>query len=328
MTAARLLALVFAAVAALQTGCSRPAPAAPGAPAAPFKLSVQLDWVAEPEHGAFYTAEALGYFRDAGLDVTLVQGGPNTYSLSKVAANLAQLGQTDSTNALLAIHNGAPLLNVAAIFQHDPSVLMMQEACPVQTWADLQGRTVMARPEWAFLPFVQKKYHLTLRIVPQNFNFGRLAVDPTFIQQGFYTADPYYVVKQGVKLKYLHASDAGFDAYTTLVTNRAFARDHAPELRAFLAALRHGYQTYLEGDPAPAHAIMLRINPKVTPDYLNWSRSQILAAHLAKDRDGDYLAITPARFAREIAQLTDLGILPAGSLRVGDVMDDAFLPRP
>ncbi len=64
MTAARLLTLVLAVLAALQTGCSRPAPAAAaGSPAVPFKLAVQLDWVAEPEHGAFYTAEALERFK-------------------------------------------------------------------------------------------------------------------------------------------------------------------------------------------------------------------------------------------------------------------------
>src|SRR5665213_619234 len=93
-----LLVLAAAAV----TGCSKKsARPAEGGPPEPVKLIVQLDWVAEPEHGAFYTAEALGYFREEGLDVTLLQGGPNTYVQAKVATNQAQLGQDDSTNAIL-----------------------------------------------------------------------------------------------------------------------------------------------------------------------------------------------------------------------------------
>ena len=40
------------------------------------KITVQLDWVAEPEHGGFYQALARGFFRDEGLDVTVVPGGP------------------------------------------------------------------------------------------------------------------------------------------------------------------------------------------------------------------------------------------------------------
>ena len=315
------LALLGAAL----TGCA-PKPGATDAKVAPFKITVQLDWVAEPEHGAFYTAEAMGYFRDEGLDVTLLQGGPNAYSLNKVATNQAQLGQSDSTNVLLAIQAGAPLLNVAAVFQHDPSVLMMQEANPVRTWADLQGRTIMARPEWAFLPYLRKKYGLEFQVVPQNYDLGRLAVDPGFVQQGFYIGEPYQLVTKGIKLKFLYCWDTGFDAYTTIITNRSFAREHGDQLRAFLRALHRGYQYYLERDPAPAHAIMLRINPKVTPDYLTWSRQQIIGARLARRDDADYLTITAERYRRQISQLEELGIIPAGSLKVEDVMAASFLP--
>jgi NitT/TauT family transport system substrate-binding protein len=314
--------------AALFNGCSpKPPASAPGLVTLP-KITVQLDWVAEPEHGAFYTAEALGFFRDEGLDVTLVQGGPNADSLLKVATNQAQLGQSDSTTVLIAIQAGGPLLNVAATFQHDPSVLMMQTANPVNSWADLQGRAVMARPEWAFLPYVQKKYGIQFQVIPQNFDLGRLAVDPNFIQQGYYIAEPYHLERQGVKLKYLYCWDTGFDAYATLITNRTFARDHPDQLQALLRALYRGWKYYLEQDPAPAHAIMLKVNPKVTADYLNWSRQQIISAHLAKNADGDYLAITADRYRRQISQLENLGILPPHSLKVEDVMNASFLPKP
>jgi NitT/TauT family transport system substrate-binding protein len=308
-------------------GCERKAPE-PASGSAPFKMTVQLDWVAEPEHGAFYTAEALGYFRDEGLDVTLVQGGPNTYVQDKVATNQVQIGQADSTSVLLAIQAGAPLINIAAVFQHDPTVLMMQEANPVRAWADLNGRTLMARPEWAFLPYLRKKYGIEFKVVTQSFDLGRLAVDSSLIQQGYYIAEPYHLERQGVRLRFLYVWDTGFDDYTSIITNRTFAREHGPELRAFLRALHRGYAYYIERDGGPAHAIMLRINPKVTADYLDWSRGQIIMAHLAKDAQGDYLSIDRARYQREIDQLEELGILPSGSLTVDQVMDASFLPAP
>ncbi len=319
--------ILLAALALIAGGCAKKSePAGAGAKAPPFKLTVQLDWVAEPEHGSFYTAEALGYFRDENLDVTLLQGGPNAYSLNKVATNQAQLGQSDSTNVLLAIQSGAPLLNIAAIFQHDPSVLMMQEANTVKDWPDLNGRTIMARPEWAFLPYLRKKYGIGFNVVPQNFDLGRLAVDPTFVQQGFYIAEPYQLVTKGVKLKYLTCWDTGFDAYTTIFTNRTFAREHGDQLRAFLRALHRGYQSYIEKDGAPAHAIMLKINPKASAGYLDWSRQQIIGAQLAHRDDVDYLTITSERYQKQISQLEELGILPAGALKAEMVMDASFLP--
>ncbi len=318
--------IVLAATAFAFAGCAKKAADSATGPA-PFKLTVQLDWVAEPEHGAFYEAEALGYFKAEGLDVTLLQGGPNTYVQQKVATNQVQLGQADSTTVLLAIQAGAPLLNIASIFQHDPTVFMMQASNPVNTWADLQGRAVMARPEWAFLPYLRKKYHLEFQVIPQNYDFGRIAVDPNFIQQGFYIADPYSLVEKGIKLKFLHVGETSFDTYTSIITNRTFAKEHPAELRAFLRALYRGYRAYIELGGRPAHAIMLRINPKkVSLAYLEWSRQQIIDAHLAKDDAADYLSIDPERYRRQIGQLEELGILPKGSLTADQVMNASFLP--
>ena len=65
------------------------------------KITVQLDWVAEPEHGGFYQALARGFFRDEGLDVTIVPGGPNAFVMPRVATGQADIGQADSTNTLL-----------------------------------------------------------------------------------------------------------------------------------------------------------------------------------------------------------------------------------
>lgn len=297
-----------------------------------FSIVVQLDWVAEPEHGGFYTAEALGYFEEAGLDVTLVQGGAGAYSLNKVGSNVAQVGQADGTSVILAIANGAPLLNIAAIFQQDPSVLMLHDSNPIEDWKELDGQTIMARPEWPFLPYLQKQFDCVFEVIPQNFQLQRLIQDEDFIQQGFYIAEPFYVEQAGVSLKYLYVWDAGFDAYTTLFTNKRFARDHPEKLKALLFALKRGYIEYIEGDPEPAHEIMLEINPKVTPEFLNWSRNMIISEKLALGIPtvgifADYLEITEERFRNQIDQLVELEIVEAGSIEVFDVMSEAFLPE-
>lgn len=153
----RILAFTIAAA-----GCSKKQPADTGVhvsgEAEAFPIRVQLDWVAEPEHGGFYQAQARGYFREAGLDVKLVQGGPNAFGMQKLATGQADIGQSDSTNVLLAIARGLPLIHIGAVFQNDPSVLMMHAENPVARFEDLDGRTIMARPEWAFLPYLKRKY--------------------------------------------------------------------------------------------------------------------------------------------------------------------------
>src|SRR4051812_49892604 len=92
-----------------------------GAEKAPFKITVQLDWVAEPEHGGFYQAQARGFFREEGLDVTLIPGGPNAFVMPSVATGKADIGQSDSTNTFLQQAEGLPVVQFAAVFPDGPS---------------------------------------------------------------------------------------------------------------------------------------------------------------------------------------------------------------
>jgi NitT/TauT family transport system substrate-binding protein len=313
-------------------GCSRqPESTQTSGPAAPFRIVLQLDWVAEPEHGGLYEALAKGYFRDAGLDVVLNQGGPNAFPMQKVATGKADIGEADSTNTLLAINQGLPIIHIAAMFQNDPSVLMLHADNPVKTFEDLDGKTIMARPEWAFLPYLKNKYHINFSIIPQNFAVGNFIADKNFIQQGFYTAEPYYIVKGGAKYpKFLYAWDAGFDAYTVLFANRPWAEKNAVQVRAFLAAYIHGWKDYVEGDPTPAHDLMKKVNPDDTDEFLAFSRKMIIDGRLVtgrKTKDDSLVGrIEPERFALQIHQLEELGILPTGHLSVDQVMTTQYLP--
>ena len=228
------------------SGCSKPAVPVQAAAEAPFKITVQLDWISEPEHGGLYQAQAKGYFSDAGLDVTLVQGGPNAFVMQKVATGKADIGQSDSTNTLVAIAQGLPLVHIGAVFQNDPSVLMLHADNPVKSFEELDGKTIMARPEWAFLPYLRNKYHIDFSIIPQNFAVANFVANPNFIQQGFYTAEPFYIVKGGAKYpRFLFAWDAGFDAYTALFANRAMGREEPRQG----ARVHGGVHPRLEGLP-------------------------------------------------------------------------------
>jgi len=313
-------------------GCSRqPAALVQPAAEAPFKITVQLDWISEPEHGGLYQALAKGYFADAGLDVTLVQGGPNAFVMQKVATNQANIGQGDSTNTLIAISQGLPIINIAAIFQNDPSVLMLHADNPVKTFEDLNGKTIMARPEWAFLPYLKNKYHINFNIIPQNFAVANFIANPNFIQQGFYTAEPFYIVRGGAKYpKFLYAWDAGFDAYTALFANRAWAERNAAHLRAFMAAYIRGWKDYLDGDPAPANALMKRENPNNSDDFMAFCRKMIIGEKLVVGRnatdESQIGRISRERFGIQIQQLEELGIVPKGRLTVDQVMTTDYLP--
>jgi NitT/TauT family transport system substrate-binding protein len=331
-SARRLLHLPFLLWLALAGGCAKKdAPAAGATAGALFKITVQLDWVAEPEHGGFYQAQARGFFKEAGLDVTILQGGANAFGLPKVATGQVDIAQSDSTNVLLAIAQGLPVIQIGAVFQNDPSVLMLHADNPVTRFEDLNGKTIMARPEWAFLPYLRKKYGIDFSIIPQNFSVANFIGDKNFIQQGFYIAEPYHIIKGGAKPpKYLYAWDAGFDAYTVLAANRPWAAQHPAQVRAFLKAYIRGWRDYLEGDPTPAHTLMKQVNPNNTDEFMAFERKMIIDEHLVTGRQNpspDQIGrISRERFALQLHQLEELDILPKGKLTVDQVMTTEYLP--
>src|SRR5581483_8460170 len=295
------------------------------------KITVQLDWIAEPEHGGLYQAQARGFFRDEGLDVTLIPGGPNAFVMPSVATGKADIGQADSTNTLLQQAEDLPVVQFAAVFQDDPSGILVHADSPVHTFADLQGRTIIARPEWSFLRFLQQKYHLQFNVVPQNFSVAAFLGNKDALQQGYFIAEPYHIVKAGGKMpRFLSTWDAGFRAYAVLVTNRRFAREHGEALRAFVRAYIRGWQDYLTGDPAPGQAALKKANANNTDEFLAFSRQKIIDEKLVVGRDapaaGNIGRLDPARYATQIAQLEDLGILGKGKVSVKTAMTTEFLP--
>lgn len=297
------------------------------------KITVQLDWVAEPEHGGFYQAQARGYFHDAGLEVTLIPGGPNAFVIPSVATGKADIGQADSTNALLQQAEGLPIVQFAAVFQDDPSGILVHADSSVRTFEDLQGKTIIARPEWAFLKFLEKKYALKVNVVPQNFSVAAFLGNKEALQQGYFIAEPHHIVKAGGKQpRFLSTWDAGFRSYAVLVTNKRFAREHPAELRAFVRAYIRGWRDYLEGDPTAAHAAMKQANPNNTDEFMTFSRKMLIDENLVTGRDkpGDSPQVgrlDPARYAKQIQQLQELGILKPGKISVEHAMTTTFLPE-
>jgi len=296
------------------------------------KITVQLDWVAEPEHGGFYQAQARGFFHDEGLDVILVPGGPNAFVLPRIATGQADIGQADSTNTLLQQAEGLPIVQFAAVFQDDPSGLLVNAGSSVHSFADLQGKTIIARPEWAFLKFLQKKYGLKVSVVPQNFSVAAFMGNKEAIQQGYFIAEPYHIVKAGGQMpRFLSTWDAGFRAYAVLITNKTFAREHPAELKAFVRAYIRGWQDYIAGDPTPAHVALKKANPNNTDEFMAFSRKMILDEDLVTGRGitggpAQIGRLDPVRYATQIAQMEELGMLPKGKLTAAQVMTTEFLP--
>lgn len=158
-----LVARVLAAVAlVLAAGCGRKE--TPAADAGPALLAVRmhLDWHPQTEYGGYYQAFARGFYREAGLEVEIVSGGPGVPFKETVAMRRADLGCTDGNDVIVAISRGVPLVIVAAEMQRNPQGILFHQEHPVADFRALEGRTFMAGPGSAWVEYLRRSQGVSL----------------------------------------------------------------------------------------------------------------------------------------------------------------------
>ena len=282
------------------------------AAAEPLKVAFQLDWFPSPEHGGHFQALVKNYYREAGLDVTILHGGPGAFGMQKVAGGDTAFAMGRSDDVMLAVQQGLPLVIVGAQMQHDPQAIMVHEESPVKTFRDLDGKAVMAAPGSNWIAFLQAHYGITFSTIPLDFGLARFAADKSYIQQCFISNEPYHVGLQGVKTRALLIADGGYDPYRVIYTSRKFARLHPEAVRAFVAASTRGWIDYLHGDAAAARARIEQENPSQTQPLMDFSiaamkRYKLVEGDPAKGERAGLLS--PERLSEQARILAELKIL-------------------
>jgi NitT/TauT family transport system substrate-binding protein len=129
---------------------------------APAPLAMQLGWFANAQMAGDFTAIGKGYFKDAGLDVKIVPGGPSIDPVGVVASGSVPIGNVASIGVLVTGRSrGVPIKAFASAFQRHPFAFFFLRESGIKTPADFAGKTIgiqgTARP---LLDAVLAKYQV------------------------------------------------------------------------------------------------------------------------------------------------------------------------
>jgi len=274
-------------------------------------VTLQTDWYAQAEHGGFYQALVEGYYEEFGLDVTINQGGPNAAGTQKVVSRNTEFSIGRADDIIVHASNNLPLVIVAALMQHDPQAFLVHEESGIRGFEDLDGRTVMTTPGSPMVRFLEKRYGITLNVVPIDYGMSRFLADKEFVQQCFITNEPFYIKQAGANPRTLLVADSGWDPYRVIFTNRNYAEQNPEVVKAFVAASIKGWKSYMTGPRDRANNLITKLHPKMTPEFLDYSVRTMLENHLvggneSVDQTG---LIQPARMQKQIDTLLDVGLI-------------------
>ena len=285
------------------------------------KVKFATNWLADPEAGGFYQAAVDGTYERYGLDVTIIPGGPQTNgALMLLFGKIDFFMGGDQIGDFLSAESKLPLVAVAADFQKSPQILMSHPGVGLDKWENLPK----AKPVYVGAGAVNTFYswlRLTYgfkdeNIRPYNFNSAPFIQNKEAIQQGYVTAEPYEIEKQGgFKPDIFLLSDYGYSTYSTLIETRRDIVDKKPDLvQRFVDASAIGWYHYLYGDDSKANEKIKTENPDITDDQIAFSIAELKKYGVVDSGDTLKLgigAMTDARWKDFFDKMVETGMIDA-----------------
>lgn len=271
---------VLALAALLSTGA---------APAAALdQVTLQLRYHHQFQFAGYYAAVAQGYYRDAGLDVHIVEGQGGAQSEAEVLAGRAQYG-VGSSSLLLSRLAGKPFVVLAVVFQHSPFVLIMRQSGATPDLRNIIGQRVMLS-DGASQPGVPTQADELLaylkhegiaesefQVLPHTYRLRDLIDGKVDAMSGYLTNEPDLLDQAGFAYDVFSPRSAGIDFYgDNLFTSAAELAKHPDRVKAFRAASLRGWAYAMSHQEEMADLILRHYNPRAERNHLLFEAHQMV----------------------------------------------------
>ncbi|BEE02583.1 diguanylate cyclase [Aeromonas dhakensis] len=210
-----------------------------------------MPWQHQFQFAGYYAAQAKGFYRAAGLDVTLRPAMTGTDVVNEVMSGNAQFGISGS-DLLLARASGQPIVVLASMLQHSPLVLLTLERSDIRQPADLAGKRLMLEPGSQELQIYLNRHTPPESWIKQPYRQGlkALLAGKTDAISAYSTTEPFYLTKMGIPYRVFSPRSIDFDFYgDNLFTSERELSSRPERVYAFQQATLKGWR-YAMDNPA------------------------------------------------------------------------------
>jgi putative hydroxymethylpyrimidine transport system substrate-binding protein len=238
-----------------------------GAERTPF--TVTLDFYPNPDHAGIYMAQKLGYFEEAGLDVTIETPSDPAAPIKQVAAGRTDLAISYEPEVVLAHDKGLDVVAVAALVDSPLTSLIWLKQSKIGGVAGLRGKTIATAGipyQDAYLRTILARASLTPEDVkPVNVGYGLLPAivggRADAMLGGFRNVEGVDLRLRGLAPVVTPVDQLGVPTYDelVLVAQRESLEEDPEAVRLFIGALARGTEAAV-ADPAAAAQALLEAN--------------------------------------------------------------------
>ncbi|WP_375788402.1 ABC transporter substrate-binding protein [Bradyrhizobium sp. Pha-3] len=234
-------------------------------------VSLQLKWKHQFQFAGYYAALEQGFYRDAGLDVTIREGGPDIDATEAVASGKADFGVC-SSSVLREWVMGHHLVVLAVIFQQTPAIILVPRRADIRSVSDLRGRTLMDAPGSDEIAAMLKYEGVDYAALPRADHRGDprdLLVGMADAMVAYSTNEPFVLEQLGAAFRTFSPAAYGVDFYgDNLCTSEAEVKAHPDRVAAFRTASLEGWAYALAHKEATVDLILKTYSAKKSPEAL------------------------------------------------------------
>ena len=237
------------------------------------KIKIVLDWVPNTNHTGLYVAKDLGYFKEEGLDVEIVQP-PEGSTTALIGAGGAEFGISfqDTLAKSFAKENPVPVTAVAAILQHNTSGIISLKEKGIDSPKKLEGKkyaTWEDNIEQAILKKLvtdDKGDFSKVKLIPYTITDVvtglKTDVDAVWV---YYAWDGIATERAGLQTNFLKIRDYAkeLDYYSpVIIANNDFLKKNPEIAKKVLKAIKKGYE-YAMKNPEESAKILVKNSPEL-----------------------------------------------------------------
>ena len=273
-------------------------------------VRILTNWFAQPDQAGYWQAQQDKLGAEAGIRISVLQGGPKIQTIPQVASGQAEFGIGNADDVMLARLRGAPVRAVFAHLDYVPYALVYHADPAVKGIADLQGRSFAVNIGNAYWEWTKKQYKLAnTREIPVSGDLSLFRNDARMVQQGYSLYLPARMEEAGIAVQSISLASLGYRPYNVLFTTDEMIQKHPALVKATLAAVQKGWSNFVR-NPSGIKPMLLEMNKQISPAVYDAANKEMIEKLISHDL-GKIGCMNDARWTELATQLRSVAFLPA-----------------
>lgn len=282
------------------------------------KASFLPQWNPQAQFAGYYVAYEKGYYRNHGIDLTILQGGPDRPPLLFLTQGKTDFASSWLSTGLRWRSSGHKIVNIGQIVQRSALMLIAKKSHRITKPQDMNGKKVsLWGDEFRIQPKAFfRKYDLNVKIIPQSFTVNLFLRDGVDVASATWYNEYHTIIASGLDPDeltpfFFHDHGLNFPEDGIYTLEETFIRD--PSLsRAFVRASIEGW-VYAFSHPEEALDIVLRFveQAKLPANRVHqrWMLNRMKDLTALSEQPGPKGMLQPADYQRVSHVLDESGFI-------------------